>query len=181
MRLEDFVSFWSQLYRDPRERHYSDNIGQPLTPERVRSLYLWKNGGKLSERKCESVERNVIGRLRELERIEDDRPPLDFLLRFAEGGPIWRVFLLHIWQPRKYPIYDQHVYRAMRFITCSRIEKIPPKCESVAKTYVSDYIPFFNRFPQTRDRGVDKALFAFGKFLKTPLGRRIAVADGRQE
>jgi hypothetical protein len=68
----------------------------------------------------------------------------------------------------------------MRFIHRSRIEEIPSNRRLVAQTYVNDYIPFFDQFPRMPDRRVDKALVTFGKFLKTPLGQRVAAADGRQ-
>jgi len=177
---DEFVGSWSEFYEDPREEHYVNNIDMPLTPERVRNLYLWKSGGRLWKPQCRGLEQNVIGRLRELGKLDKDYPPLDFLLRFARGGMIWRIFLLHIWQSRKYPIYDQHTYRAMRFLQHLQVEEIPSNPRLIAQTYVNDYIPFFNRFPRMPDRRVDKALFAFGKFLKTPLGQRIATADGRQ-
>jgi hypothetical protein len=178
---EEFVELWSPLYEDENEGLYSDNIGRLLTPCRVRNLYRWKNGGqRLAEHKRQSVERNVIGRLGELRRLREDCPPTDFLLRFGRVGPIWSIFLLHIWQPGTYPIYDRHTHRAMRFILRLPMEELPSGPAVVRRSYVESYIPFFNGFPRLPNRKVDKALFAFGKFLKSPVGRCALTVEGGQ-
>ncbi len=178
-RLEEFVNFWSPLYRDSREELYIDNIGRALKPERVESLYHWKCGDRFWERQRGDVKRNVIGRLDDLRQLDKACPPLDFLTHFEGVGPVWSIFLLPIWQPDTYPIYDQHTYRAMRFTQSSRIEELP-NSRLIAQTYVNDYVPFFNEFPSMPDRRVDKALFAFGRFLKSPLGQWAVMAEGGQ-
>jgi hypothetical protein len=178
-RCEEFVRFWSACYEGTNEQLYSDSIGRQLTPDRVRSLYLWKNGGqRLAEQKRRSVERNVIGRLGELRALDENCPPADFLRRFGRVGPIWSIFLLHIWQPDAYPIHDQHTHRAMRFIQTlpPQIEEIPMSACLKVQTYLGDCVPFFSgRFPAMPDRRVDKALSAFGKFLKTRYGPQLAL------
>jgi len=58
----------------------------------------------------------------------------------------------------------------MRFIQTSpsQIEEIPTSPCLKVQTYLSDYVPFFSEeSPSMPDRKVDKALSAFGKFLKT--------------
>ena len=68
----EFVEFWSQRYRDPREWLYVDNIGHPLTAQRVHNLYIWKNGGPLSAAKLKSIEANYISRITEMETLPPD-------------------------------------------------------------------------------------------------------------
>ena len=179
-RLQEFVKFWSALYWDSREELYFDNIGRALTPERVENLYHWKCGDRFWERQRRDVERNVIGRLGDLRRLGRDCPPMGFLRRFETVGRIWSIFLLHIWQHEEYPIYDRHTHRAMRFIQERRIEEIPQNLRETTRTYIDHYLPFFSEFPRMPDRKVDKALFAFGRFLKSPPGQRAVMVHGGQ-
>ena len=163
-----FVEFWSALYDDPQEKLYENSIEGPLTAEKVDRLFIWKNGGKLSKPKQRSVERNYIARLDEFHDLPKDTPAEDFLARFSAGGAIWRIFWLHCWSPDRFPIYDQHVHRAM-----ARIEETQPEelneCGDSEKIrrYLDQYIPFHDRFRGLDPRQVDRALWSFGKFLKT--------------
>lgn len=163
----EFVEFWEQLYAYPNEKLYTDNIGKPLTPSRILELYKWKNGGELSVAKRQSVERNYISRLKEAKGLPEDTPPDDFLKRFSEGGAIWRIYWLHLWQPQKYPIYDQHVHRAMRLIEEGEASEIPSYDPCKISLYLEEFIPFFRtRFAGLDRRRVDRALWACGKYLK---------------
>ena len=89
----------------------------------------------------------------------------EFLKNFG-GGAIWRVFLLHCWQPQRFPIYDQHVHRAMEFIETRTAREISNSTRVVLRDYTDRYLPFWRRFSATPDREVDKALWVFGKVLK---------------
>ncbi len=164
----DFAAYWSDLYHDPREELYLENIGKPLTPNRVRALYLWKNGGKLSKIKGQSVEQNYIQRIKEAETLPLDTPAANFLDAFSDGGAIWRLFWLHCWQPNRYPIYDQHVHRAMTFIEQEKAEELND-CNDKEKIsmYLNQFLPFSRKFKSIQPRTVDRALWAYGKFLKT--------------
>src|SRR5687767_2080231 len=125
---DEFVSFWFRAYNDPRESLYVQNIGRPLAADSVRNLFIWKNGGVLSKLKQGSIERHFISRLSELERFQgfDGRT---FLRAFPAGGAIWRLFWLHICYPETYPVFDQHVYRAMTWCIDGRARELPQRDE----------------------------------------------------
>ena len=55
----------------------------------------------------------------------------DFLSR--PGGAIWRIFWLHCHYPNKFPIYDQHVHRAMACIIGMKSLEIPKKNQDKVK------------------------------------------------
>jgi hypothetical protein len=171
----EFIEFWAQQYRYPKDAQYTNNIGQTLTPERIRELFEWKNGAPLSTRKQLSVERNYISRIEELEslfRIEElkslsqESCAADFLQRFPSGGAIWRIFLLHCWQPERFPMYDQHVHRAMEMIERGEPGEIPASDAEKVNSYLSRYLRFVQRFEGCDPRQVDRALWAYGKFVK---------------
>jgi hypothetical protein len=161
-----FVDRWEPLYEYPLEHLYSENIGKPLTSARTRLLFEWKNGGRLSRLKQESVERNYIGRLQELDSLRRDTSAAEFLERFNEGGAIWRIYFLHLWAPESYPIYDQHVHRAMSLIQTGRIAEIPASDPAKISEYLNRYLPFHATFDNVDLRRTDRALWACGKYMK---------------
>jgi len=163
-----FLQFWSDVYGYAKENLYEENIDKKLTEQSIFALFEWKNGTPLSNRKKESVRRNFVDRRGELEQLQPDMEPEKFLAHFAHGGAIWRIFWLHCWQPLRFPIYDQHVHRAMTFILTGVQEEIPALDSRKIDSYVRRYLPFHATFDGVcrRPRSVDKALWAFGKFLK---------------
>jgi len=162
---EAFVMFWSQRYQYTQEHLYDNNIGFPPTIERILALFIWKNGTPLSALKQQSVRQNFVQRIDELKSIPLEENASDFLERFSAGGAIWRIFWLHCWQPNKFPIYDQHVHRAMTFIKTGKLEEIPVYDPRKIDSYIKRYMPFYSEFRGIDHREVDRALWSFGKFL----------------
>jgi len=160
-----FVEFWKKRYFYADEHLYTENIGLELTEERILSLFLWKNGTPLSNLKQASVLKNFIERRQELARLQPDINAGDFLHHFKDGGAIWRIFWLHCWKPLRFPIYDQHVHRAMAFIQNGKSEEIPKYDPRKVESYLQRYLPFHSTFSGIDGRDSDKALWAFGKFL----------------
>lgn len=163
--MTQFVEFWSQRYEYAEEELYDNNIGHELTEHRILELYLWKNGTRLAERKRNSVIRNFVERRQELAQFADNIDARNFLSHFANGGAIWRIFWLHCHRPGEFPIYDQHVHRAMTYIENGAAEEIPRYDPRKIDAYIARYLPFHERFAAIDGRDVDKALWAFGKFI----------------
>jgi len=117
VQTEEFVSFWASQYDFRRypDDVYFKYIGK-RTLEAISALFEWKNGGPLSAKKRKSIKQNYLDRLDEIKSLQTDFSPREFLNKFSEGGAIWRIFWLHCCRPA-FPIYDQHVHRAMIFIT----------------------------------------------------------------
>jgi len=173
--LKEFISYWGQFYN---ENKYPDNIYKKnlmkegeIQENNIVPLLEWKNGKRLSKRK-KSIASNIIKNLQRFNQFrskkeikeEDFKKFWDFISNIVKTGLVWRVFLLHIARPHDYPIVDQHVLRAYYFITHDKM--IEPKRS--LETYFS-YRNFFFKIVKnsSRDcREVDKALMAFGQFLK---------------
>lgn len=169
-----FVQFWRRVYGDDKtEKLYSDNIRQELTEERILKLFEWKNGGRLATLKEASVRKNFIQRCGELAQLCPDQDVEGLLSHFPDGGVIFRIFWLYCWRPDCFPIYDQHVHRAMGFIVNGERQEIPADDTTKITAYIKRYMPFHATFDsidipsgdRAADRTVDKALWAFGKFL----------------
>jgi hypothetical protein len=160
-----FVEFWSGRYSGYDDDFYEANLGQELTETRILDWFEWKNGRPLSAQKRNSVLKNFVARTGELESIPANETPTQILNRFSDGGAIWRIFWLHCWQPTRFPIYDQHVHRAMRFIESGVLDEIPTNDREKILAYTEQYLPFHALFDGFPHRVVDKALWAFGKFI----------------
>ena len=83
------------------------------------------------------------------------------------GGAIWRIFWLHCNGPDLYPMFDQHVYRAMKKLVTGRSAEIPDANRGKAIAYVDEYLPFHASFLHKNKKELDEALWAYGKYLKS--------------
>ena len=164
--LPKFVDFWEARYSYRLEGLYEKHIKDPFSCTAVRKLFMWKNGTPLSPLKTESVEANYVLRIDDARNLPRDTTPEQFLETFPKGGAIWRIFWLHCWN-QDFPIYDQHVHRAMKCIQNENAEEIGQYSDNrKIHLYLTQYIPFYRNFCEIDGRKVDRALWAFGKFMK---------------
>jgi uncharacterized protein YuzE len=179
--LDDFVKFWEPRFsgREDLEDWYRENIieVENLKEENLKALFEWK-----LDRKIERVARNYrrafekarmkIGELNKFKHhslTEEDF--LHFLSNEITNGPIYQPFFFHICRPLEFALYDQHVYRAWQFLVHWEIKEVP----NDFKAY-KQYNEFFSKQAQVlatslNDRWIarrklDKALMAFGQFIK---------------
>ena len=166
---ENFLEFWKSLYKNENEYLYKQNIGRDLSnPQVVMALYKWKNGGNISAKKEASIQKNYID-----DHVVYPKHPDKMFLKAQlqkSGGAIWRIFWMHCHYPEIFPIYDQHVHRAMAFIRGQKKVEIPSSDAQKIEIYIDQFIPFHQSFlgPSIKGKDVDEALFSFGKFLKSP-------------
>lgn len=163
----DFVRFWSQHYNYPDNYLYDENIDLSPSEQRTKNLYRWKNGTDLSRKKAQSVEAIYVAETNKGPPSVDrstGRAYLDTL----KGGAIWDIFWLHCLDKAAFPIFDQHTYRAMAKITRQSPPEIPVSRTDKLNAYFTTYLSFVDGFSRTIDRReLDKALFAYGRFLKS--------------
>jgi len=173
--LLEFVSFWSNLYNYPRmEDLYKDRINKETFDESdIKQFYIWKNGMKLSKQKQKSVDSKIINRLDIINefKLQSDFDVQVFGQEFKDLSAVWKIFLLHIIKPNKYPIYDQHIHRAYLFIHNQNylaVDKLSDKKKE--RFYFEEYLKFINKQKNDNDinlKKLDEALFTFGRFLNT--------------
>lgn len=89
-------------------------------------------------------------------------------MRSQKGfGFIWSLFVIHSFYPENYPLFDQHVYRAFKYIVSSGNE-----CPSNAPgswSHYKEYCYFFKELAKSTGLQyyfVDRALWALGKHIK---------------
>ena len=161
----EFLQHWASKYRDPNEKKYLSNIDKSLTNESLQELFEWKNGSIISTTKLRSITENYPLSFK-------GDPAERYLNHKKPGGAIWNIFFLHCLNPKKWPIFDQHSYRAMRYLKTSNITEIGNTNRLKYVAYQCEYIPFFKEFSSSNSRQIDMALFSFGQFLK--LAKRYA-------
>lgn len=160
--VTEFIKHWSKFYQYKYEDLYKNNIGKTVLTNRERlALFTWKNGGPLSAKKVISVCTNYPLDLRGYAH--------ELLSASHSGGPIWNIYYMHLCN-QSWPIFDQHTYRAMEYIMLGEHVELPQNKATVYEIYKTKYIPFFDKMSSKTlkyDRNLDKALFIFGKFLKS--------------
>jgi hypothetical protein len=141
---DEFVKFWASEYPLNNELLYQENINNPLTPARVCALFEWKNNGPIAKLKRDSIQKNYI----DVMPVVPSTGDRDNLIKFIRepGGPIWRSFWLHCHDPAQFPIFDQHVYRAMRRLLHGKAEEPPSTNLGKAIAYTDEYLPFYKGF-----------------------------------
>jgi hypothetical protein len=162
-----FVDHWSKHYDYKTMNLYDGSISGRITAHRIRRLYTWKNGMKLSTRKARSLERKIVKKITVIQRLRKQFNEATFNEHFGKLTVVWRTFLLHIIDPDGFPIFDQHVYRAYRYLV--GLEQVgvhrQPK---VTMTAYGQYMTFYEAMVRRSRRSpklVDDALWSFGKFL----------------
>jgi hypothetical protein len=168
--VQQFVECWKEYYNEYSDEIYYDHItNDPLEEEDIRTLFEWKNGMVLSGAKINAIESKVLNKI---DLINDLRhaSQVDFENindQFKDLAAIWRIFVMHIINPFAFPIFDQHVYRAMRYLKNNLVEDLKNDDQAKIAVYKNEYLPFYKEMAVEIDdpRNCDKALWAFGKFL----------------
>jgi hypothetical protein len=177
--LHEFIEFWAARYEDEHEGLYTGNINKSIdglhTEETLADLFRWKLGFHCLAPKIQSsLRENFLSQIEKARSLPPDVSAEGFLQEhFPSGGAISQIFWLHCWHPDRFPIYDQHVHRAMRYIKTGKVEEL--KAGKEIKTYLQDYLPFFEPFRKAavslpfsevddgiRGRKADRALLMFG-------------------
>lgn len=165
-----FVNFWADLYYDKLEELYIESINKNyFGREDILKLYKWKNRGNLSMLKQNSLNTKILDKLTMINQLKSNFSLSSFKNEFRNVSAIWKIFLLHIIIPQKYPMFDQHVYRAYYFLKNQQIEELPFSNTAKEELYFNKYIPFFNTLLRENVpcKRLDEALWILGKFLKT--------------
>jgi hypothetical protein len=170
--LIDFINSWSKLYSFSNEAIYSNSIGkETFTKTDIQNLYKWKNGMKLSGLKQKSLDTKIKAKLSIINVFKKNNS-IDlesFKIEFKKVSAVWKIFLLHIIKPNKYPIYDQHIHRAFLFIHNEDWSNIQNTMNDKVKEkfYFERYLPFIEAKNIKDLKKLDEAFFAFGQFLNT--------------
>lgn len=168
-----FIDFWSRLYTFRNESIYSKTIIKvEFEIQDIQNLFEWKNGMRLSDLKQKSLNDKIIKKLEVINYLKSkDEFELDlFNYEFKSLSAVWKIFLLHIIQPKKFPIYDQHIHRTFLFIhkkEFSNLSNTSIKNKQKEAFYFNEYLPFIDENEIKDLKKLDEAFFAFGQFLNT--------------
>jgi len=170
--LKSFVEFWSKGYYYPLEDLYNNRIHKEQYNESdIQEFFIWKNGMNLSKLKQKSLNDKIISKtdlINKYKRIDDI--DIDcFNLDFNNVSAVWRIFLLHIIKPTRFPIYDQHINRAFNYIHGLDYNNISSTMSNKKKEvfYFGTYLNFISSLDNFNLKELDEAFFAFGQFINT--------------
>ena len=193
--LSSFIEYWAGIYNDSNESLYEKNIKKDLNSENIFELYHWKYGQKpKSKSHVKTINNNYVNSLSKYKSCNPNHGKLKdrYLKHSKEGGPVWNIFFLHVLSMNEnfnkklkkyvYPIFDQHVYRAMYFIqpkdiTQSKLfRELPSLNKQDRFTAYETYRIFYqniehdtnlhlNKGDDKYRRKIDRALFCFGESL----------------
>lgn len=171
-----FFESWAQCFPESisSDSKYLNNIGKKRQNKKsIQSLFEWKNGSILSKDKQLSLSSKILPKVSLINKLKIEFNFELFQENFCNVSMIWRFFLLHIIDPKSYPIWDQHVYRAIYFINNKEIINAKNHNQKKEKYYFDVYIPYFNKYKAkgVDPRVIDMALWSFGKFLGSPFGK----------
>ena len=176
--LQEFISFWSKLYVYDNAVLYERIHNKTLSEDDLKDLYKWKNGMKLSQAKEKSLNTKIISKLETVNNLRAaSNFDLEYFLKeFKQVSVVWKVFLLHILKPNRFPIYDQHVHRAYRFINNQSSNDIRTSMKESLKLefYFEEYYPFVRQSQMTDLKKMDEAFFAFGQFINIGNQKKLA-------
>ncbi len=172
---KSFILHWSEKYiyaeKTRAKERYEKYHNLPISKIKLTEMFKWKNGLENISGNKTKLLNQFISKIKILKRLENDWDIDLFLKHFSPDikAPIWNLFLTHILHPSKFPIYDQHVYRAQQFLITGQIKELKNEERKISELFFNDYKPYFNnlrRTAKTTLKQTDEALWAFGKFLK---------------
>ena len=172
-----FIDYWANSYDYSAENtDYDLYVAKrddtfEFDKANLRKLFEWKNntGEKLTSKK-ESTVNKLIDKLPEINQLLGQWNDVLFQEHFGKISAVWQTYLMHIIQPDRFPIFDQHVYRAFAYLQLGKPDELQRLNTTKQKLGLyRQYQSFFDGIKQesgcaTRD--IDKALWAFGRFIK---------------
>ncbi|WP_412476413.1 hypothetical protein [Flavobacterium sp. TBRC 19031] len=171
--LNSFINAWSMLYSYANESVYKEAISKTIfNEEDVTSLFVWKNGMRLSNKKKNSLNKNILSKLSVINTFKNSEHfNLEiFKEEFKDLSAVWKIFLLHIIKPDTYPIYDQHIHRTYLYIhkkDYSNLSNTSVNNKEKERFYFEEYLQFIRSSGIKDIKKLDEAFFAFGQFLNT--------------
>jgi len=170
----DFVNKWSKSYNYSNEGVYDNYINRVFDDyDTFKQMFYWKNGTgeKLSGYK-EILVSQFWEQKKILIKLKDDFnwETFENVFKPMNSSTIWKIFLLHLMNPKEFPIFDQNVYRFYRFTMDGIIIKDPPQKKKEAyEIYKNEYRDWFNNLRiqyKLNHKEMDRSFFSFGQLLK---------------
>jgi len=182
--IKDFIYFWGKYYDEGK---YPDEIYFKCINKKLWKIgdldriFEWKNGSRLSSKK-RKILKKVYRNLEQIDYFRNIRKPSEKLFEdfykkiccnIISSGLVWRIFLVHLTHPDKYPMVDKFNYIAYQFLENNKLLNKKEVDEILRKEQLKVYHPFKNFFIKLNEkinnqRRVDRALMAFGQFLTYP-------------
>jgi len=169
---KQFIEDWSNHYDYGMEDYYYKNIDKGLDSyENFILLFQWKNGMPNISKKKQVIVDGFWDNISVLKTLRKNFSWELFETTFnpSKSSAIWKIFLLHIVDKNKFPIFDQHVYRFHKYYDQSIIEEIPYSNKKKYTYYKEEYLNWFNLVKEEdslNPKKMDEAFFKLGQIIK---------------
>lgn len=168
--FESFVEFWSQQYNNTKPLEWAFDTFQLskaiFTPQDLKQIFTSKEDTGTGFFSFAKVNELVKG----IDTINKLKKTFEEELFKAEFGhlPIaGQIALLHIINPLNFPMFDPHIYRAHQFLKQGKIAELEDISKAEQFNAYIDYKSYIFALAGEKIvlRKIDKAMWAFGKFL----------------
>lgn len=169
--LGEFIIFWSKQYHYPKDVYDKIIAKKQFDKKDIEEIYKWKNGSELSKSKQNSLKNKITKKIVVVNKLKQQAnfSIEEFKKHFSDVSFVWKIFLLHIINPKKFPIYDQHIHRAYNFIHGLNWKDINHAINEKKKSefYFDVYLKFIHKNKINDIQKLDESFFAFGQFINT--------------
>lgn len=132
----------------------------------------WKNGTPAQKKAWEKL--NSLNFQRKLRQVSDqkacgNKPPIFYDIKAIDGlGFVYTLFVLHCENPKLYPLFDQHVWRAyLYFINADyKSAKVASQSWNSFMIYSAWFKNQLRTLGNIHPTQLDRALWKFGKEIK---------------
>jgi hypothetical protein len=161
-----FVNNWAGVFPLPDEENYRVHLRKKVHDEEsLRFLFHWKfrvaQGSKKEEWLITVLQKIALINEWKQQKAFD---PQVILSAFPGLPSEWKLFLLHLLQPEKYPFFSAYTMAAYASVTENDLKSVARKRRE--KFYLEIFIPFIRQeFYDIPMHKTDQALYAFGKFI----------------
>jgi hypothetical protein len=179
--FEVFVEHWAKHFNAYKPTEWLAEglmFGKGLlSPSDIKSLFSGKEETEsFSLFTLKSVSDVVKGYevVRKLQKQFDEEL---FQREFGHLSVVGQIVLLQTIQPGKFPLFDAHIFRGYMYMKLQQIQELEDLSKTEQFNAYLEYKTF--AFAKLNDkmalRKIDKAFWAFGKFLENEWGRRITT------
>lgn len=169
-----FVNYWSEHFNFDRPLDWAiENVqfGKALlTPSDIKQLFSNKD---ISENNSFWVKKSIPELLKDWDTIRKLQKQFDetvFQNEFGNLSVVGQIVLLQVIQPGNFPLFDTHIFRGFSYLKKNKVLELNDltKQEQFNAYLAYKTFVFAQKDENFTIRKIDKAIWAFGKYLENP-------------
>lgn len=162
-----FIHNWMNVFPMNDQKQYEETIQLNYFNSNDIEFLLGWNFNSKSKRNSYYIELIKTNYLERINTIKKEKllNPLDILFQFKELSSEWKIFILHIIDPLKFPLYHKYTLSAYAYLTGQDFNTVKRKHK------INQYLNHFTTYIQHSFYDIPmiktmNALYSFGYFLE---------------